>query len=400
MSELLGNKKELLKVLFKDLHQGAEAEEIKRKYEEIIKATKPEDIKGIEEDLVKDGIPKEEIKRIYDTYLADIEKEKSLAPEGHPIHILMEEHRILEEFAADLKDAAEKIKEAVNYEEAEKDLKRYRHGVEHLKRSESHYIREENVLFPYLEKHGITQPPAAMWEQHDMIRDLEKTLYKLGEDIPFPNFANQLKEITGTLHEMLSGHFSRENKVLFPAALRVIQKWEWPDIRKGFDDLGYCCFTPEEARSPFAAEEKGLDKPMPTVGADEMVFDVGALNKKELENILNTLPIDMTFVDAKDEVRYFSQSQERIFPRTKAIIGRQVHNCHPKKSVHVVEQIVKDFKSGARSTADFWINLQGRLILIKYFAIRDKEGEYIGCLEVTQDITDIQKIQGEKRLLD
>ncbi len=132
---------------------------------------------------------------------------------------------------------------------------------------------------------------------------------------------------------------------------------------------------------------------------DKILFETGGLSKEELETVLNTLPVDITFVDKEDTVRYFSDSKERIFPRTKAIIGRKVQQCHPQKSVHIVDQILKDFKSNKKDAAKFWIDLKGRLIYIRYFAVRNKNGDYLGCLEVTQDITDIKKIEGERRLL-
>jgi len=130
-----------------------------------------------------------------------------------------------------------------------------------------------------------------------------------------------------------------------------------------------------------------------------MLFETGELSTEELEAVLNTLPVDITFVDKEDRIRYFSQTKEIIFPRTKAVIGRKVQQCHPQKSLHVVEQILNDFKKNKREVAEFWSNLKGRLIYIRYFAVRGKVQEYLGCLEVTQDITDIKKIKGEKRLL-
>lgn len=128
-------------------------------------------------------------------------------------------------------------------------------------------------------------------------------------------------------------------------------------------------------------------------------FETGDLSKEEIESIFNTLPVDVTFVDRNDTVRYFSQTRGRMFQRTKAVIGLKVQNCHPKKSLDKVEQILRDFRSGKRDAAEFWVRVKGRLIYIRYFAVRDKKGEYLGCLEATQDITDVQKIKGEKRLL-
>jgi len=132
---------------------------------------------------------------------------------------------------------------------------------------------------------------------------------------------------------------------------------------------------------------------------EKIIFETGSFAKEELETLLNTLPVDITFVDKNDTVRYFSQTKDRIFPRTKAVIGRKVQQCHPQKSLHVVNKILEDFKNNKGDVAEFWINLNNRLIYIRYFPVRNKNGEYLGCVEVTQDITDMKKIKGEKRLL-
>ncbi len=124
------------------------------------------------------------------------------------------------------------------------------------------------------------------------------------------------------------------------------------------------------------------------------------LSTETLEAIFDTLPVDLTFVDDTDTVRYYSKGDERIFRRTPAVIGRKVRDCHPQKSLPKVEQVVSQLKTGQRNMAGFWIDLKGRKIYIRYFPVKDKKGKYIGILEVTQDITDLQKIEGEKRLLD
>jgi len=133
---------------------------------------------------------------------------------------------------------------------------------------------------------------------------------------------------------------------------------------------------------------------------DLISFETGSLTKEETEAIFNTLPVDITFVDKKDEVRYFSQTKGRIFPRAKAIIGRKVQQCHPQKSVHIVNKILQDFRNGKRDSAEFWINYEGKLVYIKYFPVRNKNGQYLGCVEVTQDVTRIKKLEGEKRIYD
>ena len=129
-------------------------------------------------------------------------------------------------------------------------------------------------------------------------------------------------------------------------------------------------------------------------------FETGSLSEEEVEAVLDSLPVDISFVDKEDRVKYFNKAEGRIFVRTKAVIGRKAQLCHPQKSVHVVNNILEAFKTGKKDVAEFWISLNNRLILIKYFAVRDKNGKYLGTVEVTQDITDMKKIQGEKRLLD
>ncbi|MEM2111385.1 MAG: PAS domain-containing protein, partial [Candidatus Bathyarchaeia archaeon] len=171
-------------------------------------------------------------------------------------------------------------------------------------------------------------------------------------------------------------------------------------MREDFDEIGYCCFTPEHLK---AKPTKEIGKPAVEEEAmpeGTLQFETGTLTKGEIEAILNTLPVDITFVGNDDAVKYFSKADERIFVRTKAVLGRKVQLCHPQKSIHVVNRILEAFKKGEKDMAEFWINMGGRLIHIRYFAVRDRDGKYLGTMEVSQDITDLKKIEGEKRLLD
>jgi len=161
------------------------------------------------------------------------------------------------------------------------------------------------------------------------------------------------------------------------------------------DELGYCYFTPKEAIGKKVERAKEIKE-----HEGEVTFETGSMNKDELEAMLNSLPIDITFVDKKDTVRYFSQPKERLFPRAMAVIGRKLQQCHPQKSVHLLNQILDEFKSGERDLAEFWVDVKGRKIHIRYFAVRDSSGKYLGCVGVDQDVTDIQKLEGEKRLLE
>jgi len=399
----LSDKKRILKELIKKLHQGASPQEVKKEFQEAFEDVTPTAIAQAEEELIKEGMPREEVHRLCEVHIAafreSLERQETLAPEGHPIHILMEEHKILLGFAARLKDLSGKMKTKSDFGSVANEVEQLRELERQLKDSESHYLREENVLFPYLEKHGITQPPAMMWMDHDKIREMKKNLYTLvnsHKGIAFGDFVRKLEESAISLAEMLSGHFYKENNILFPTGLKVIADNEWKEIRSQFDDLGYPSFTPESARAAFAEVETSASE-VEVAGA--LPFETGSMSKDEIEAIFSSLPVDITFVDKDDTVRFFSQTKERIFPRTKAVIGRKVQQCHPQKSLHLVEQILEDFRSGRKELAEFWINSKGTLIHIRYFPVRDKDGNYLGCVEVTQDITDIQKIKGEKRLL-
>ncbi|MHB8918176.1 MAG: PAS domain-containing protein [Desulfocucumaceae bacterium] len=177
----------------------------------------------------------------------------------------------------------------------------------------------------------------------------------------------------------------------------VLTEGEWAEIREQSDEFGVIFASPEQdiwqparvAKEPAVSDrEKNL-----------LELDTGRLTPGQVNSILTNVPIDITFVDENDRVAYFSQGKERIFTRTKSIIGRRVQNCHPPESVHMVEKIINDFKSGRHSTAQFWLELNGRFIHIRYVAIRDGEGKYTGTMEVSQDLTELRALKGERRLL-
>ncbi len=386
MSEMLSShRKEALKSILRRIHAGESPETLQEEFRKAVGQITPLEIAQIEEELVREGVSPEEIRKLCDLHLAlfheSLEKEEFLAPEWHPIGILMAEHRELL-----------KIAEQLNRAVAANDREAIEHIREHLRESEKHYLREENVLFPVLEKHGIVEPPRVMWSEHQEIRALKKEIQTAE--------GPRLRELAVTLGEMLTSHFFKENRILFPAALRVVPEGVWPDLRAQFDEIGYCCFTP--AVPPVPAVMARAETPStPTLTPEIRVrFPTGELTPEELEAILNTLPVDITFVDKDNTVRYFNATKDRIFVRTPAVIGRKVQNCHPQKSLPIVERILREFREKKREVAEFWINHQGRFVYIRYFPVWGRNGEYLGTLEVTQDITHPRELSGEKRLLD
>jgi len=374
-------KKKMLGKVIKKLHEGEDPQKVKAEFSQLLEKATPKEIAMAEEELIREGLPRERIQKLCDIHLElfkeSLESDRQLAPSGHPINILMEEHRqVLSTLSKMCNLGSSLLDGSINDEKLDEFL----HMVHHLQDSEKHYLREENVLFPYLEKHGVKEPPAIMWTEHDHIRDLEKELFGLvAEDIDvLLDNAKRIKEISDDLAEFVRGHFYKENNILFPTAMEVMDETEWHEIRTEFNEIGYCCFTPEVAE--YAAPKPTIEEK--TRAPEGMVkFETGNLTFGEIQAIFNSLPVDLTFVGKDDKVRFFSESGDRIFVRSKAVIGREVQNCHPKRSIDIVNKILDDFRNNERDSAEFWINLGERLIYIRYFAVRNASDEYLGCLD-------------------
>jgi PAS domain S-box-containing protein len=401
-------RRKILKEVLEQLHAGASPEEVKEKFKRVLEGVSAQEIAKIEQELVEEGVARETLQRLCDAHLAifkeQLEKQKVEAAPGSPVEILLEEHKFLQELLTRLSESADKVQRAANLDTIREEIYQIRHIAKDFLDAEKHYLREENALFPVLEKHGVTEPPAIMWMEHNQLRELKKQLASLIENVEFMEFGEfkrKLAEVSNAINRVLSSHIFKENKILFPTALQVVTEQEWQGIREDFDEIGYCCFTPEKAiaklEKPLVEKPKAEEKP---IREGLMEFETGKLTREEIEAILNTLPVDITFVDKDDVVKFFNKAEKRIFVRTKSVIGRKVQLCHPQKSIHIVNRILEAFKNGKRDVAEFWINVGNRLIHIRYFAVRDREGKYLGTLEVTQDITDLKKIEGEKRLLD
>ncbi|MCK5265851.1 MAG: DUF438 domain-containing protein, partial [Candidatus Thorarchaeota archaeon] len=359
----------------------------------------PAEMAFFENELIQDGVSPEDTQRMRDIQLElfkkSVENQEHIVLSGHPIHTLMSEHILLMEYTNELDDIIGSITEGVREAKPE-FLVRIRELIGFLAESESHYQREENSIFPILEKHGLTGPPQAMWSMHQDIHKLEKELFGFNSenDTELSNNLGKMKNIASELAMNIADHFYKENNIIFPASMRMFSEKEWDIVVQDFDDIGYCSYTPRPVRTEITKEDTAS-----FAESGEVTFGSGTLTLEQLELLFNHLPVDTTFVDEHDRVRFFSESPNRIFVRSRAIIGRSVQLCHPQDSVHIVQKILDDFREGKRESAEFWLNLGGKTVLIKYFAVRNSSGRYLGCLEVSQDITEIKNIKGEKRLL-
>jgi hypothetical protein len=408
--ELIGptEKKKLLKDIITQLHSGKSPAEVKIKFKKVLQSTTPEEIAKIEQELVEEGMPREEILSMCDVHLAvfqeqlEAQKTKTPAPAEHSINILMEEHKVLQQHLEKLRGIVDRIAHVSSFADASEEMGQLKGIADDFMDAEKHYKREENVLFPILEKHGVSEPPAIMWMEHNKLREAKKRFNSLVQgysNMNFKDFRKELAESAETIINVLGSHLMKENNILFPTALRVVTDEEWKEARREFDAVGYPRFTPKQLIAVSKITEPEKPTPEALVVLEGILnFETGALPQAGIEAFLKTLPIDITFVDAEDTVRYFNKSE--IFLRTKAVIGRKVQQCHPQKSVHVVDRILDSFKSGRKDVAEFWINMKGRMIHIRYFAVRSQDRKYLGTMEVSQDVTDIKQLEGEKRLLD
>ena len=393
MSELF-NKEEFLKGLIRRLHEAPDkVENIREDFMRVVRELTPVEIAQVEQKLVEEGMPPESIQLMcnihLDVFKEALDEDSIDVGSWHPLHILIEEHRDILNRTKELRDLTGKIISG-NYDG--EDIRRLQSSIQYLDSLEAYFSKEENVLFPYLERHGLVQPPAIMWKEHDEVRNLRKKMKIEYENLKNGD-PNKVNELAIAIGELFTNHIYKEHKILFPSALKLLSNNEWESIRVEFDEIGYFSFEP----MPFVSSEE-VSK---NNGVEGLVnLGSGFLKVDQLLLMLNSLPFDITFVDENDTVRYFSEGKERIFVRTRAIIGRKVQNCHPQKSAHVVNRILEDFKNGVRDVAEFWLNLGPKIVHIRYFALRDTLGKYAGTLEVTQEISSIKALEGEKRIYD
>lgn len=417
-----------LKELVRDLHRGLPLEEGQARFEALVGDISPAEIAAMEKSLIQEGVAVSEIQRLCDLHVALVKgsldrQPEAGAPPGHPVHTYRAANKVIQSLADRLGEVAARLAEGDN-----EALPLAASLVGELAGLHLHYLRKEHQLFPFLERHGIVGPSEVMWGVHDEIRaqlKAARAALEGGEGPDLPTLASLLAALAREVGEMVY----KENRILLPMALQTLRPEEWVEVRKGEDELGYAFAEPAGPWPPEGGEGRprgknglplpvvarfasapGAPPPPPLTPTQEppdspphpkplLSLGTGKLTLEQVDMILRHLPVDLSFVDAEGFVRYYSEGRERIFPRTPAAIGRHVENCHPPKSVHMVREILRAFAAGERDVAEFWITLQGRFVHIRYFAVRNLDGKYLGCLEVTQDVTEIRALEGERRLL-
>jgi hypothetical protein len=407
MSELIDNRVRriaTLKEIIQHLHKGEAPDAVRNQLREIVRQTDASEIMAMEQELISDGMPIEEVRSMCDLHsqvTRDVLVQLPGNPiqPGHPIDTFRRENAALRQVIDKLRTNVSQIAALDDSAECTGQLLQLRQGANELTDVDKHYQRKEHALFSFLERHGITGPSKVMWAKDDDVRTCLKQLNKAAHDCrPVASDCKRvcsafLVPALGAVEEMI---FKEEN-ILLPMARQTLTENEWSEIWAVSPKYGWCLVEPQQGYKP-PQSSKAATPAVPTDGT--IMMPTGNVTVEQLTSVLSTLPLDLTFVDADDRVAFFTEGPDRIFARSKAIIGRKVQHCHPPSSVDIVDRILEDFRAGRQNIAEFWIDFHGKFVHIRYFAVRNGEGKYLGTVELTQDIAPLRALQGDRRLLE
>jgi DUF438 domain-containing protein len=377
------------------LLDGQSGLSLEKEYRSALSAVTPEETMRVIDALLVNGYPFDTVKayvgKLINAFSNALKARSGVRPpHGHFLYWMEQENRGVEKVMAQIRALSRQLfsgKRSGNPD----TVGQLKACMNALRAHELHYLKKENVLFPYLEQvfpqHRCL---SVMWSFHSDFRATHKRLVELLEQ-PDPD-RKALHEALAQLSFVVLPLVFREEYIVFPVAYRALAPQLWERMLEQSMECGWG-FGVRPILS--SAGEKTTTVPLGTVDLGS-----GALSPEQLAGMLNALPLDITFVNAADEVAYFSEGKERIFVRSRAVLGRKVQQCHPHESVHVVDRILQAFRANERDVAEFWIQRQGTFIHIRYVAVRDAQGNYLGTLEVSQNVTGIRSLEGNRRLLD
>ena len=406
MSELINNsqsRKDKLKALILKLHHGGTQESVRNELLLSLSQIPYGEVVEVEQELIGEGLPEEEIMNLCDAHSAVLEGRVDLSalkpiPDGHPVDVFRKENQEIRNVVNAISTLIGNMVEQTDSVLTENIIK-LRGLFNNLYDVDKHYQRKEYLLFPYLEKLEITGPPKVMWGKQDEIREqIKGSIDVLQVETMTPEEFKAAAEMV--LKPAAKGAWdmiTKEEEILFPMALDAITEAQWYEISKQSIEIGFCLYDPQIEWHPKWVVKQSINESQKS--GSHIQLPSGSFSAEEIMAILNTLPVDITFVDKDDKVKYFSQSAERIFQRNRAILNRDVRHCHPPASAHIVDKIINDFKTGRESRAPFWINMGGKLIHIEYFALRNEQGDYLGTLEVSHNVQPYRDLTGEQRIL-
>lgn len=398
MSEFLTKSgQDILVDIIRKLCTDQDAEALIKVFKDKVKSLEQNEVDNAFTIIDKEGHDFQNNDQVIELYHSVIQEKLSATtlkqfPLGHPVRVYLEENIYLRSLFSQL--------ELINLKT---DVETFKQLFKKIERVEFHYARKENQLFPKLEKHGWDSPSKNMWAFHDENRLLIKELRLALKDNDFDKVISYFPKLFEELNRLMQV----EEQRLLPNAMQMLDEKEWMDMREGDEEIGWMLEEapvawPEKIQEPEYEHPSQIKKPSKlSFSTDNMFhYDEGYMTPEQVNLLFKVLPLDITYVDENDKVVFYNRGEDRLFPRSKNVIGREVRYCHPPKSVDTVLKILEEFKKGTKNVADFRIHVKGRFILIRYFAVRDNDGTYRGVMEMSQDITDIQTMEGEQRLLD
>ncbi len=414
----------VVKELLKELHRGASVDELKEKFRDIIVSITPFEIPLIEQQLVREGIPIRDILKLCDLHVelfreALASRELEGVPQGHPLDLLVRENEHILKMSEALSLYANALLRAKNRHEAEKHAEALKRIVGDLKKIRIHYRKIQMGIFPYFERRGIIAVPRVLWGREDQVIVKLRKLARLLEEASDPyaergRLAAEALDVAKEIGELVF----RENKILYPASWALLSEGEWAAVKEVFDDIGYLVevkdewkpraepILPYQVENPVVSREQ-LEKLPPemrrvleaqglepdrykVVGKEDLDLGTGFLTLKELKAVLASLPVEVTYADKNDRVKFYTQSRlHKGFVRTKTIIGRRVEFCHPPRLEELVRKTVDEIKSGERDMAEFWTRQGDRIIRVLIAGVKNGDGEYLGTLEIVEDLTEV-----------
>ena len=405
MSELIDNRAERLRTLkqiIKRLHAGEAPEQVRTSLKQLVGETDYSEIMAMEQELIAEGMPVTEIQGMCDLHSQVtrdvlVQLAPAQVPPGHPADTMRRENDALREVVARMRQAMNSLRETADGQSQESIVLEWRQALNDLQDIDKHYQRKEHLIFTCLERHGISGPSKVMWGKDDEIRELLKELSVAlrRRDAGLAELQVLAAATGAAAADAVREMIYKEEQILLPMCLRTFTEEQWAEIWASSPRYGWCLVEPREGYRPAASQTTDAQSIR-----DGVSLPTGTLALEQLTAIFSTLPVDLTFVDADDRVAFFSEGPSRVFARSRAIVGRKVQTCHPPRSVEVVDRILDDFRAGRRNVAEFWIPFMGRFVHIRYFAVRSEDGRYLGTLEVTQDVTKIRTLEGQRRLLE
>lgn len=419
MSEFIDNVEEEPRVqavleFVKRVRDGEDPEAIATEYDDSIGALRPYDVLAVEDIILREGADVDEIKAEIEPILTVFEPALESFSwdrpnEGHPIDNMLRENRAIESHLSALTRLAADLEETDGPPLS--IVSTIQSHIKSLQGVEKHFVRKENELFPHLEDHWKHyRPLGVMWSIHDEIRSQLSTVESMAAD---PGTTPE--KLVGKIQRLtmvLRGLIYKEEQIVFPVAMSTLSENQWELIQQECKEIGYFEIDPTFAytkadtggngRETESARANSGDTNIENMPAGSVALglETGSLTLQELEMVFETLPVDVTYVDENDRVRYFNNPDDRVFPRSSSIIGRTVQNCHPPESVDRVEEILDAFRAGEKDDARFWIQNEEDFVVIDYYALRNDEGSYRGTLEVSREVSDIRNLEGERRLVD